>query len=420
MPSDGPVTADHSAASAGAYRAVGSGPDDGLGRGDGADLVESVNDRGPRARSGVRPFLHPLAAARLSGLVRTVVDHGGVSPRYAAQLGIMAVGCLLRWPMCAVEAARVARRVAEVRFDPPPVFIVGHWRSGTTYLHHLMSLDPAFCFPTLLDVYRPYDFLPSPLAVISEKILLRSLPERRPMDSVPLRPGLPQEEEAALAAMGAPSFFNCLYFPRRMSAVFEREVLLADDETPATQRWRDCLRYFLAKLLVAHPGHRLLLKNPANSGRVRPLRAMFPGAKFVHIHRNPLAVFASTRKLYHRLLPLLALQPYRMDAVDAHILWAYPTLMDRLLDDLASLPEGDVIEIAYDELLRDPASVLARIYGTLGLGEVDLAKRSMSRFAAMGPAVPTAGPDSREAGLRRAAQAWRRQAERLGYLLQVG
>jgi hypothetical protein len=65
------------------------------------------------------------------------------------------------------EALRVSRRVEDVSFDPPPVFIVGHWRSGTTLLHNLISRDPAFCFPTILDVLRPYDFYPNPLDFIS-------------------------------------------------------------------------------------------------------------------------------------------------------------------------------------------------------------------------------------------------------------
>src|SRR5262249_32273555 len=154
-----------------------------------------------------------------------LVKHGGFSARYVVQVVFMLLGGVLRWPMCTFETVRVASRVRRVTFDPPPIFIVGHWRSGTTYLHNLMSQDPTFEVPTILDAIRPYEFFPSPLDGISRSILLHSVPATRPMDDVPIRPGLPQEEELALAAMAAPSFWNCLYFPREMSGIFAREVL---------------------------------------------------------------------------------------------------------------------------------------------------------------------------------------------------
>src|SRR5688572_5998354 len=108
-----------------------------------------------RPRDQKRPILHILAGARLTGLVRTLSSHGGVAPRFSAQVAIMLASALARTPGCVVEAMRVARRVETVRFDKAPVFIVGHWRSGTTLLHNLMSLDPEFCFPTITDVLRP-------------------------------------------------------------------------------------------------------------------------------------------------------------------------------------------------------------------------------------------------------------------------
>ena len=154
----------------------------------------------------------------------------------------MILASLLRWPSSAVERIGVARRVKRVSFDPPPVFIVGHWRSGTTYLHNLMSRDPNFCFPTVLDAFRPYEFFyRSPGEMITRMILLRSLPPTRPMDDVPVRPDLPQEDEWALAAMGIPSFFNCFYFPRALPAVFAREVLFESLTPEVLQQWDDNL-----------------------------------------------------------------------------------------------------------------------------------------------------------------------------------
>jgi hypothetical protein len=363
-----------------------------------------------------RPPLHLLAGATLGSLARTFARHGGsISPRAYPQVAFMFASALLRAPGCTAEALRVARRVKAVSFDPPPVFIVGHWRSGTTFLHNLLSRDPAFCVPTILDAPRPYDFYPNPFEFISRWVLLRFLPPTRPMDDVRLDPESPQEDEFALATMGAPSFLNCLYFPRRMTEIFAKEVLFADADADTLRSWRDALRYYLAKLAALNPDRRLLLKNPAHSARIPHLRALFPGAKFIHIHRHPAAVFQSTRKLYHSMLPLCALQDYQPADVDNHILWAYPQLMHRLLDALAELPSGSVTTVRYEELAAEPTNTVERIYGDLDLGDFDRVRPIVQAYCADHPhnASPLANLDHETAS--RLAFHWAAVCSRLGY-----
>jgi hypothetical protein len=314
-----------------------------------------------------------------------------------------------------IEQWRVARRIEAVTFDPPPVFIVGHWRSGTTLLHNLMSRDPAFCFPTILDVLRPYDFYPSPIEPISRWVLLRSLPARRPMDDIPLSLDLPQEDEIALATMGAPSLFNCFYFPRLASKIFAEEVLLQDADSAVLKSWSSALRYYLAKVAALYPGRRLLLKNPAHSARIGQIRALFPGAKFIHIHRHPFAVFQSTRKLYHSLLPLTALQDYEPNRIDEHIVWAYPQVMNRLLDGLAELPSEDSTTVSYEELVADATGTVQRIYRELKIGEFDRAKPAIEAYAAQVRSRRPSVCSLDQATPSRLAILWAPVLSRLGY-----
>jgi hypothetical protein len=310
---------------------------------------------------------------------------------------------------------RVARLVRAASFDPPPVFIVGHWRSGTTFLHNLMSRDPAFCFPSIVDVLRPFDFYPNPLEFISRRIILRVLPQVRPMDGVRLDAQSPQEEEIALAAMGAASFFNCFYFPQQMTKVFAEEVLLADGEHE--RAWREALSYFLAKLAALHPGRRLLLKNPANSARITQLRALFPGAKFIHIHRHPLEVFHSTRRLYRSMLPLLALQDYSSVDLDNHILWTYPELMSRLLDALDGLPSGHATAVRYDQLAADPVGTVAGIYRDLNLGDFGRVQPALERYVAEQPRPTSARRTLDDHTSSQLVSRWGPVYTRLGYPL---
>src|SRR5262249_10786245 len=57
-----------------------------------------------------------------------------------------------------IERGRFGRRIEAARVEAP-LFILGHYRSGTTHLHNLLALDPRFAAPTLFQVFNPHTFL---------------------------------------------------------------------------------------------------------------------------------------------------------------------------------------------------------------------------------------------------------------------
>ena len=59
-------------------------------------------------------------------------------------------------------ARLVEERAGEAIASTPvvaPVFILGHYRSGTTHLHDLLSLDPRFASPSRFQAFNPLTFL---------------------------------------------------------------------------------------------------------------------------------------------------------------------------------------------------------------------------------------------------------------------
>ena len=91
------------------------------------------------------------------------------------------------------------------------MFIIGHWRSGTTYLHELMSLDARFFSPTTYQCFAPHHFL------VSQWLIARYLgflmPKQRPMDNMAAGWDRPQEDEFALLTLGAPTPYLRMAFP---------------------------------------------------------------------------------------------------------------------------------------------------------------------------------------------------------------
>src|SRR5687767_12923662 len=66
----------------------------------------------------------------------------------------------------------------------PPLFVLGHWRSGTTHLHYLLGLDDRFACPNLYQVHYPHTFLSTERRFSGVTAFL--LPKHRPYDNVRL------------------------------------------------------------------------------------------------------------------------------------------------------------------------------------------------------------------------------------------
>src|SRR5258706_4934382 len=73
----------------------------------------------------------------------------------AASISFSAVvNSVFRW----YEDRRYGRKWKDLPIAPP-LFVLGHWRSGTTHLHYLLALDDRFACPNLYQVFYPHTFL---------------------------------------------------------------------------------------------------------------------------------------------------------------------------------------------------------------------------------------------------------------------
>ncbi|MBK0397743.1 sulfotransferase [Limibaculum sp. M0105] len=320
---------------------------------------------------------HPLSGADL-GTLRRVFRDGGRPDRLGSAAAIWGAA-LTRWPASAIERALIARRLPRVEDMPPPVFILGHWRSGTTHLYNLMSLGDWGYVPPVA-VGLPHDMFG--LARLLRPMLERQLPETRFIDNIPVTPTSPQEDEIAIANMSPLSFYHGIYFPRAFDRLVDRGLFFDGCDAAEIDAWAERFTYFMRKLALDQ-GKPLLIKNPVYTARPAMLRRLFPGAKFIHIHRNPHEVFLSMRNFYDKLLAVMALQDIPADLdIDATILRVYERIMASFAAETAGWTAPDFVELPYAWLDADPLGALEEIYAGLELpGFEALAARARSYLA---------------------------------------
>lgn len=98
-----------------------------------------------------------------------------------------------------IENRRYNKRLADKSIENAPVFILGHWRSGTTFVHNVLSQDKQFGYNTTYQTVFPHMMLFG--QPVFKKMAAMAIPKKRPTDNMELKADQPQEEEFALVNM---------------------------------------------------------------------------------------------------------------------------------------------------------------------------------------------------------------------------
>jgi hypothetical protein len=262
-----------------------------------------------------------------------------------------------RWERRAFES-----KLVDVTIEPP-IFILGFYRSGTTYLHNLLSVDPRLAYPNTFQVTFPNTFLTTePLA---SALINRTMFKKRPMDNMYMDVHTPQEDEFALCTMTTLSPCTGWILPRHHDR-YERYLTFRDVPTDDVDRWKAAFTLFLKKLTWKYR-RPLVLKSPPHTARIGMLLEMFPKARFVHIHRNPYTVFQSYKHTQRRVSSFMLLQAFDEERLDEHIFRQYSTVYSAFFEQEPRIPRAQFFEIAFEDLVKAPVAVLRGLYEHLGL-----------------------------------------------------
>lgn len=301
-------------------------------------------------------------------LIRFRVDF-----RYWPRAAAISGNCLSQSLIRGWESLRHGAAIDAVTV-PPPLFVLGIWRSGTTHLHNLLSQDDRFSFPTTVQAFYPHTFLTTEAS--SRSVMRWFIPSTRPMDNVRQGVDEPQEDEFALAASGISFMHGLLTFPRTGNRL--RRWLTLNDATPdECNQWKALLLQFVRKLTL-RDRRPLILKSPAHTARIRFLLELFPEARFVHIRRHPYDVYQSTLHTWRKVREYWALQRGEVDA--EQVIRDYVDIYDAYFDQRDLIPRGRLCEVAYEDLERDPLKTLETIYESLQLPEFAAARPTLQAY----------------------------------------
>ncbi len=175
-----------------------------------------------------------------------------------------------------------------------PIFITGMPRSGTTFLHRLLLKDPGAAAPLVWQLVDPYLPRRGPVGArlrrmwVGAQLQLVRIVAPDLNELHPVSAAAPEECSDITAQVFQSLRFECTY------------------RVPTYRRWldghghREAYRFhrrFLQHLDAQAPGRRWILKSPDHVFALADIKAVYPDARFVFVHRDPVRVLGSVAKL---------------------------------------------------------------------------------------------------------------------------
>jgi len=263
-----------------------------------------------------------------------------------------------------VNAALQKRLTPETEPALPanPVFILGLWRSGTTFAHELLNACPGLTAPTTRQCMNASTFMLTGRQA-------RNATVSRPMDAMEISQDSPQEDEFALLSLGIPTVYRAFLDPGRIE---EQARLLSPDYwvSEAPSAWHgEWLAFLRAVQGQTEAGARLVIKSPGHSFRVKAIEGIFPESRYVWITRSPAELLHSNRRMWMAMFKRYGMNGVDPQRLDRFLLQAFEQAAS-CLDWLCGRMGADRLAVIdFSRLAADPAAVIAATGQGLGLGE---------------------------------------------------
>ncbi len=260
-----------------------------------------------------------------------------------------------------------------------PIFVCGLGRSGTTVLHELLSQDPAHRVPQLWEMWHS---VPPPetstyrsdprIAVADREINIQAQID---LDFSSMHVNAGDKPNECIFIFGLQFLGD--FFVGQYNVPSYAMSTAAKDLTPVYAYHKKVLQL----LQWRHRGDRWVLKCPAHLGRLNFLFNVYPDARIVVTHRDPLRVMSSMSSLTTHLKAMRSEAVVGEGEVRAASFGEH-MLLDRYMELRDSLPDNadQIFDVRYQDLMADPLGAVATIYSHWGLRFSDEARQRMQAY----------------------------------------
>ena len=197
-----------------------------------------------------------------------------VDPGFRTKYYLTKSICRLLSVLAPIQERRYQKLLADKPLEHDPLFILGHWRSGTTFVHNIFAQDHHFGHTTTYQTVFPHLMLfGQPFFKFIMNIVI---PSRRPTDGMELTPDTPQEEEFALSNIMPFSYYDFWYFPKNMIDYCNRYLTFENITSEEEAAYKEAFLKTVKISLWNTGGTQYLSKNPPHTGHVKALVDLFP------------------------------------------------------------------------------------------------------------------------------------------------
>ncbi|MGM0566670.1 MAG: sulfotransferase family protein [Bacteroidota bacterium] len=300
-------------------------------------------------------------------------------------IGMVYFKILLSEPFRLLEKKRYDGVLENTDPERAPVFIIGHWRSGTTYTHTLLSQDPGFVYQTKYQNFFSDNFLTTEdffKPLISKTIdFFSPVGQWQSRISKSMNLDTPSESDTALISEISEYTYHWAHlFPKAYEEYFNKYLFCENLSEQELKNWQNTMRTMISKAYLRTPYGRLLIKNPGDTARIKYLLDIYPDARFVFIHRNPYEVFYSNLKLWNLVQQSVAMQQITEEEKKQIVLKVYTKLHQHYLEQKKLLKPHQLIELGFDEISEKPLQSVEKIYRQLSLKGFDDAHPWIKNF----------------------------------------
>ncbi|MGC9779949.1 MAG: sulfotransferase [Candidatus Heimdallarchaeota archaeon] len=305
----------------------------------------------------------PLAGMSMINIFRLLWQNKFyVHPKYWLRFWYAIALSWVTTPLRVIEILRFQRRIKKTKVEIDPLFIIGHYRTGTTYLMTLLAHDKNMGYVSNLEGYAPHFFLA--FHKFTKNLIDMSLPEQRPMDNVVMGSDEPTEEEYSIGAMSKYGFYNGFIFPWKFK-LYSRYNSFRTCKEKDVERWKKTYQYFVKKMTYKYKGKRIFLKNPTTTYRIEHILKMYPNAKFIHLYRDPYGMYASSVKFFREVFAIYALQTWKDEDLQQGILDNVKEMYEVFNETRSLIPKENIIDIKYEDFIKDPMPFMESLYKDL-------------------------------------------------------